>query len=390
MHAGFFIDGYFPVIDGVITIADAYASRLVNKCDVTVFTPHVWNTGPEYDDRFPYKVVRCKSIMREHDDYPQGFPLFDSGFKAAVRAAKLDIIHVHTAYPLGLYAKSFSRRFGIPMVGTIHSDFRPDVIGYLGKGMGEMVIKLMMTAYNACDECWTVNDVVGRSFVKDYGLKRPYRVMPYSTDHRPVADKAAALSRVNAAYGMKDSDFVLTHVGRQDLQKREDFILRSLMELKKFTSDFKLLLVGTGNKHDYLKKLSSSLGLDDNVIFCGLVSDPARLMDIYARTDLLLFPSESDTYGLVKIEAACQSTPTLFCEGTMVADGITDCVNGFTVPNTERSYAEGILRLQRDRGLLKKVGEGAFRDLYRTWDNLVDNVYENYQRIIENHKFVKL
>lgn len=388
MHVGFFIDGYLPVIDGVITVADAYASRLADKCDVTVFTPSVRNTGPEYDGRFPYKVVRCKSVMRESDTYPQGFPLFDSGFKTAVRAAKLDIIHVHTAYPMGLYAKGFSRKSGIPMVGTIHSDFRPDVVSHLGKGMGEMVIKLMMSVYNACYECWTVNDAVGKGFERDYGLKRPYRVMPYSTDHLPVADKAAARSRVNAAYGLKDGDFVLTHVGRQDLQKREDFILRSMVELKKSTDGFKLLLVGGGNKHEYLKKLSSSLGLDDNVIFCGLVSDPAALMDIYARTDLLLFPSESDTYGLVKIEAACQKTPTLFCEGTMVADGITGDVNGFTVRNSEQAYAGGILRLYRDRGLLERVGEGAFRDLYRTWDNHVDNVFENYKRIIESSKFV--
>ena len=161
-----------------------------------------------------------------------------------------------------------------------------------------------------------------------------------------------------------------------------------MVELKKSTDGFKLLLVGGGNKHEYLKKLSSSLGLDDNVIFCGLVSDPAALMDIYARTDLLLFPSESDTYGLVKIEAACQKTPTLFCEGTMVADGITGDVNGFTVRNSEQAYAEGILRLYRDRGLLERVGEGAFRDLYRTWDNHVDNVFENYKRIIESSKFV--
>ena len=39
MHVGFFIDAYFPVIDGVIRVTDAYASRLVGKCDVTVFTP---------------------------------------------------------------------------------------------------------------------------------------------------------------------------------------------------------------------------------------------------------------------------------------------------------------------------------------------------------------
>ena len=199
MHVGYFIDGYYPVIDGVIKVVDAYATRLVKKCDVTIFTPRTAATEPGFDDRFPYKVVRCKSIMREGDDYPQGFPIVDPKFHAQIKDAKLDLIHVHSAFPVGLCAKTSAKRLGIPLVGTIHSDFRPDVIRYLGKGFGEQVIKLMMTVYNSCVECWTVNDVVGKMFCRDYGLKRPYRVMPYSTDHYLIEDVAAARNEVNEA-----------------------------------------------------------------------------------------------------------------------------------------------------------------------------------------------
>ncbi len=389
MHVGLFIDGYYPIIDGVIKVVDAYASRLVKKCDVTVFTPYTRNQAAGYDDSFPYEVVRCWSIMRKKDDYPQGYPIVDPKFRNAIKNAGLDIIHVHSAFPIGLCAKASARRLGIPLVGTIHSDFRPDVVHYLGKIIGEPVIKLMMSVYNSCDECWTVSDAVGQMFIKDYGLKRPYRIMPYSTDHYPVSDETAAREEVNAAYGLEDDDFVLTHVGRLDLQKREDFIVRSLAVLKKQLPAFKVLFVGEGNKQDYVKSLVEKLGLADNVVFCGKVADPHKMMSIYARTDLLLFPSVSDTYGLVKIEAACQKTPTLFSEGTMAADGITDGVDGFVSKNSEEDFAGYILRIHNDRKLLERVGEGARRNLYRTWDNLVDDVYENYLKIIENHNFVR-
>lgn len=389
MHVGFFIDGYYPVIDGVINVVDAYASRLLRKCDVTVFTPRTRNFEPGYDDRFPYRVIRCKSVMRERDDYPQGFPQVDRQFRRLLDEAKLDIIHLHSAYPVGLFAKSYSRKHNIPMVGTIHSDFRPDVLRYLGKVIGEPVIKLMMSEYNACEECWTVNDTVGKVFVRDYGLKVPYRVMPYGTEHRPVSDEAAARREVAAAYGLEENDFVIAHVGRQDLEKREDFILRSLRILKQSLPDFKMLFVGEGNKTDYLKELTVKLGLSENVQFCGIIRDKEQMMKVYSRTDLLLFPSLSDTYGLVKIEAACQKTPTLYCKDTMVADGITDNVNGFVEDNDEEKYAARILQLYKDRNLLAKVGEGAKRDLYRTWDNHIDDVYENYQKIIDNHNFVR-
>ena len=226
-------------------------------------------------------------------------------------------------------------------------------------------------------------------FQRDYGLTAPYRVMPYSTDHYPIIDTPAARQQVNAEYGLNDDDFVMAHVGRQDLQKREDFTMRSLAELKKSVPDFKMLMVGEGNKQDYLKQMTVDLGLKDNVIFTGKVSDSLALMTMYTRTDLLLFPSVSDTYGLVKIEAACQKTPTLFCEGTMASGDTVDNVNGFVAPNDEAAFAARIASLYNDRKLLRKVGQGAFRDLYRTWDNLVDDVYENYIRIIENHNFVK-
>ena len=389
MHVGLFVDSFFPIIDGVTRIVDAYASRLVQKCDVTVFTAAIPNVDPAYDSRFPYQVVRCLSHMGKNDDYAKGFPHLDPKFNARIRADGLDLIHVHSAFSLGLSAKSSAKRLDIPMVGTIHSDFRPDVIQYLGKPLGEAAIRLMMSIYNACDECWTVNDAVGRMFCQEYGLKRPYRTMPYSTDHKPVQDVAAARKAVNAAYGLKDDDFVLAHVGRQDLQKREDFILRSLALLKNKQTPFRMLFVGDGNKQGFLKKLSAELRLEDQVTFCGAITDPQMLMNVYARTDLLLFPSVSDTYGLVKIEAACQQTPTLYCEGTMATDGITRDVNGFMVANDEEAFAARICELYHDHRLLEEVGAGAFRDLYRTWDNLVDEVYENYKIVIENHNFVK-
>ncbi len=389
MHVGFFTDAFFPVIDGVVKVTDAYASRLAGRCDMAVFTPLTYGLEPSYDDRFEYKVVRCKSIMRPTDAYPQGFPHFDAEFIRRVKEFRPDIIHVHSAYPMGLFAKTFSRKYGIPMVSTLHSDFRPDVIEHVGKFAGKAVLKLMMSVYNFSDECWIASHAAGEMFCRDYGLKTPWKVMPLSTDHAPLPDRDAARAEVNALYGLSEDDFVLSHVGRQDLQKREDFILRSLAMLKDMPCNFKMLFIGTGVKQDYLKDLTRQLALEDRVIFCGSISDPQLLMKHYARTDLLLFASVSDTFGLVKVEAACQQTPTLCIRASLPADGITDNVNGFTEEDDEAAFARRIHSLQADRGLLRSVGQGAFRDLYNTWDSLVDDVYANYQRIIDNHKSSK-
>lgn len=386
MHVGIFNDSYLPIVDGVTTIVESYAKRLVGKCDVTIFTPHTWDLDPAYDDKFPYRVERCFSVMKKNDDYPQGFPMLDPSFRRKIVDAKLDIIHIHSAYTMGLCAKHYARKLGIPMVGTIHSHFRPDVRQYVGKLLTEPTVRWMMTNYNSCEECWTVNRVVGEMFRRDYGLTAPYRVMPFSTDHHPVGDEAEARAEVNAAYGIGDDEFLMTHVGRQDLQKNEDFILRSLGELKREGRPFKMLFVGHGNKHDYLRHLAVQLGIGDEVIFTGNLTDMDRMMKIYSRTDLLLFPSQADTFGLVKIEAACQHTPALLLRGSMASDGVQEDVDAFLSDEGEKNYAAKIMRLQDDRDLLRRVGEGAFRNIYHTWDSLVDDVYERYLGIIRSYR----
>ena len=89
-------------------------------------------------------------------------------------------------------------------------------------------------------------------------------------------------------------------------------------------------------------------------------------------------------------QAACDSRHDATAgEFMAIADGITDNVNGFTEEDDEAAFARRIHSLQADRDLLRSVGQGAFRDLYNTWDSLVDDVYANYQRIIDNHKSSK-
>ena len=386
MNVGLFIDTYYPVIDGVINVVHAYASRLSKKCNVTVFTAEGLNLPPDYDDRFPYKVVRCKAITgRKTDDYSRPLPMFDPKFDKAIRNANLDIMHIHSAYPIGLTAKILSRKLGIPMIGTLHAHFRPDVIQYTGKFFGNMLVKLMMTAYNACIECWAVNNSVGILFQKEYGLKSPVFTMPFSTEHYPLEDKVAACREINETYGLNENDFVLSTVGRIDFQKNEEFLIRALVLLKEKVPDFKMLFVGDGGKKKTLEEMVAQFGLQNNVIFCGVVSDIITTMKIYARTNLLLFPSVADTYGLVKIEAACQQTPTLFVRDTMAACGIKKNVNGFTAPNNEAAYASKIEELYHNPELLKQAGLCAHKDFFSTWDAIVDKVYERYEVIIDRY-----
>ena len=142
-----------------------------------------------------------------------------------------------------------------------------------------------------------------------------------------------------------------------------------------------MLFVGNGQDEKELKELSETLGLSDGVMFCGKIESKETLEKIYARAKLFLFPSLYDTNSLVQIEAACQGTPTLFLKGAKTAGTVTENVNGFFGENSEEAYADKIIEILSDDELYKTVSENAKRDLYKTWEEVTDMIYEDYQRL---------
>ena len=114
----------------------------------------------------------------------------------------------------------------------------------------------------------------------------------------------------------------------------------------------------------------------------GKVESKETLEKIYARAKLFLFPSLYDTNSLVQIEAACQSTPTLFLKGAKTAGTVTENVNGFFAEQSEEAYAERIIEILSDEELYNRVAANARKDLYRTWNEVADMIENDYKRLI--------
>ena len=109
---------------------------------------------------------------------------------------------------------------------------------------------------------------------------------------------------------------------------------------------------------------------------------------LYLRAKLFLFPSMYDASSLVQIEAASQSTPTIFLKGSATSATVTDNVNGFLSENSIEAFADKITEILNNNELYNKVSEGAFRDLYVTWDDCVREIQEKYKSAINNKKVI--
>ncbi|MBO4744630.1 MAG: glycosyltransferase [Bacteroidales bacterium] len=384
MKVGLFVDTYYPMVDGVINVVHNYAKRLVSKCDVTVYCPGFKDYDIEEDKKYTYPIVRCYSLPLSRLDYSLPIPVLDAKFDLSLIRDNLDIVHIHSPFTVGLVGLNYAKITNKPLIATLHSQYKQDLERNIKiYPLVDVAMFGIMSIFNACDECWTVNAEIKKLYENEYGLTSPCKIRPNATEHVPVKDKLVSDALINRKYGISDDEIVLLFVGRINLIKNLDFLVRSLAKVKEMDVKFKMLFVGQGQDEKTLSETITSLNLQNEVIMCGLVTDKFELESIYSRAKLFLFPSLYDANSLVQIEAACQGTPTVFIEGAKTAGSVTDNVNGFIAEPNEESYALKIKEILSNAELYDKVSTGAKRDLYITWDDVVNDVYNDYCKKIQ-------
>ncbi len=385
---GLFNDSFYPMADGVIMVVDNYARRLSEYANVIVFVPRY--TGKDYDDSvFPYKVVRCHSLKVPFLDYSLPLPELDRKFEKELNKYKLDIVHIHSPFTMGEMGLKYARKHHIPCIATMHSQFKQDFkktvkSDLLAEKLNNRLIKL----FNKCDECWAVNSEVARIYHEEYKYKCMPRIMNNATEMKPVSNVKKAHEYINKKHNIKKDEKVFLFVGRINTLKNILFIADALKAVKEKCPKlkFKMLYVGSGLDEDKLRQKINECGLQNEAIMCGKVTDREELAYYFSRADLFLFPSVYDASSIVQIEAASQSTPAVFLKNTATAATVTDNVNGFLSDYTVGAYSDKIIEIMKNKELYEKVSQNAYIDLYKTWNQMVDEAYELYKEFIKKYE----
>lgn len=382
IRVGMFVDTYFPMVDGVIHVVHNYAKRMNDgEFEVVVFCPVA---DKKYRDEFSYEVKRCKSVKLFFLDYSLPLPKLDRQFKKALKGARLDLVHIHSPFVVAQMGIRYAKKHRIPAVATLHSQFKQD---FYQATKSKLITKLMlnhvMKVFNSCDEYYTVNSRVAEIFY-EYGCKHMPLIQRNCSDCTPVEDAEEAKRLVNETFSLSPDETVFLFVGRINALKNIYFLTEALSKLK--DKNFKMIFVGDGNDMPALKNKIQKFGLTDNVILAGRITDRELLKAMYARAKLFLFPSMYDTNSLVQLEAATQHLPTVFLKDSATSATVTDNVSGFISEPTPEAYAQKIEQVLADRELYESVREGAFRDLYITWDETVAEMKRKYKIVIEQKK----
>lgn len=385
LNIALFCDAFFPMVDGVINVVDNYAKRLQPYANVTVFVP----SGREkFDDsKLGYPVIRCPKIKVPFLDYDLPLPILSKKIKKILKNRKFDLIHIHSPFTIGSYGLKFGKKHKIPVIATMHSQFKKDFLRETknSKFISNILLKKVMKVFNGCDECWAVNSNVANVFYNDYGAQKKPLVCKNGTDFKPFENKEELL-KLKQEYNIKNDEKVFLFVGRLTFLKNIDFIVKSLKILKDKNFKFKMLFIGTGQDENKLKNLISELNLTDNILLLGKITDRNKLAQFYSLADLFLFPSLYDCNSLVQIEASSQKTPTVFIKEAVTADSVIDGVNGYLSDNSCEKFADKIFEIFEDNEKYNNVKENCFNDLYVHWDTAIDEAHKRYLEIITQYK----
>lgn len=385
LKIGVFIDSFYPMIDGVVNVVNNQATIFNKWADVTVFAPK--GRGSFDDSKLPYKVVRCnKNLKLSFLDYDLPLPKMDSDLIKTLNNCKFDIIHIHSPFTMGRLGVNFAKKNDIPVIATLHSRFNEDF--YLAT-KSELITNIMMnnviSVFNKCNECYAVNKQVGKIYHKDFKLKKMPKIHYNGTDLL-YYDNDEEILKLRKSYGIKDDEKILLYVGRIHRLKNLFFTLEVLNKLNDKNFKFKMIFVGSGPDEKQLKEKISDFKIEDKVILTGKIPDRELIVKHYRLADLFVFPSLFDCSSLVQIEAASQKTPTIFVRDSVTSGTCTEGVDAFFEEENAEKFSNKIIEIFNNKEEYEKIKNGAFNNLYITFDEAAKRVYNDYLEVIENYK----
>ena len=376
------MDTYYPKIDGPNNVLTFYTENLNNieGVDAEVVVPRTRN----YVDVQKFVVRRVKSLPAV-EGYEMGLAGLDRKLKKFLKNTKIDLIHIHSPFTMGRFFVNYGKKHKIPTVYTFHTAFKEDFERILKlKWQQNFMMKYIMKTINGADYVLSVSDGAA-DVLKSYGYQKQIGVIRNGTDFVYPDNAEELKAQINQQYGLKEDDLVFLSAGRVVQNKRLDVLIDAMKILKDKGIKFKFFVVGDGVYREELMSKATALGLDDVIVFTGRLPERSDMVPYYLRANLFLFPSTFDTASLVPLEAGAMKVPTMLTKGAPTAEIVTDNQNGFLAGETAEEWANRIEEVISDRKALEDMREVCYKEVYKSWKDVVDEVYELYGKIIEEY-----
>lgn len=376
MKIGFFTDSYLPMPDGVATSVEACALALEEiGHEVFIVAPKY----PHYKDKRK-DIYRLTSVRVVKElDVRWALQLPEKSLLQILRI-DFDIIHGHSGGGIMFLGMQVARAKNIPFIVTYHT-FWNHYTHYIFKGKiihPKMVSVVTKWLGNLCTCLVAPTDLV-KDVLISYGIKRPIIVIQSGIDlkiHNKIKP-GYIRKKENIAKNIK----ILLYVGRLAKEKSVDFLFHSFKYIHASDPNTALVLVGYGPQQQQLELLARKLKIEKSVYFFGTVKH-IDIPRVYADADIFLFASQTETQGMVILEAFASNLPVVAVSAKAFKDIIIDGKNGYLVKKDPTVFADRVIKLLNNKKLYEafsKYARGSSEkfSVKATADSL-DKLYKSY------------
>ncbi len=296
LSVGFFTEVYRPVVNGVVESVDTLAEGLRERGhSVYCFAPQM--PGGDGNER---AVFRMPSLpLPTNTPYRLTLPLVSRRNVNNV-IKRLSLVHVHSMFVTGWMGLRYARRYGMPVVYTYHTQLEAytHYVPFEPHATRFAALQLTRTFGNLVDAVVVPTPAMARH-LRDMGVETRIEIVPSGIDVERFG-AGARDDALRARAGARRGDRLLLFVSRLAREKNVQLLLRALAQ----TSDpkLKLVIAGDGPAREELETLADQLGVAERTRFLGAVARE-QLPHLYASADAFVFPSTTETQGLVQAEA---------------------------------------------------------------------------------------
>jgi L-malate glycosyltransferase len=306
----------------------------------------------------PIRLTTSEQIFF-HEVEVLAYPLFEYPPYDLVLATKmaeimtrhdLDILHVHYAIPHSIsayLAKMMLNDRVVPFVTTLHGTDITLV------GNDRSYLPITRFGIQRSDAVTAVSQYLRQRTIDEFQITRPIHVIPNFVDC-DVYDRSDNPD-LRKRFAQPDEG-ILIHISNfRPVKRIEDVI--EIFSLVRRQSRARLLMVGDGPERPKAEWLANTHGVADDVLFLGKQNDMATLLSV---ADILLLPSDLESFGLVALEAMACEVPVVATRVGGLPEVVRDGTDGYLCALGDvKSMAESSLRILQDPTLRNEMGKVA-------------------------------
>ncbi len=407
MNIAFFTDAYYPRINGVAVSVRSYATKLAEMGHSVCIVCCNYGDGEDKKDKNKkrsflqddelhpnLKIYRISSInvfVSKEDKSAKLSAWHD--VKHTMDAFKPDIVHINSEFMVGYFGLIYARHRNIASVYTFHTLWEDYVDGYIkfmpvypAKKIAKEFIKFYLKRANILIAP-TVNIA---NVIKSYGIERDAKILPtgipQALDVKKLNVRPLFFNQLHTLLPRVQKKHVLLYVGRVVKEKNLDFLFPVLAEVKKTFKDTVLVFVGGGPELDNLKEKAKKTGYARDIVFAGYRSRE-ELAYFYSVTDVFVFPSKTETQGLVTLEAMMAGVPVVAIGERGTLDVMKGDNGGFMVKEDVNEFSQRVLELLKDKELYAEKSQEA-KKWASQWslDTLTEKLVTYYEEALAIRK----